>query len=824
MRLLRRAEDGTISLTSHFDKDHLPAYAILSHTWGSDEDEASFEDSVNGSWSRRSIGTKNIRFCAEQAKADGLEYFWIDTCCINKTSSSELQEAINSMFDWYRKAQVCYVYLTDVWACDGSDIPYPTEQIMARFRRSRWFTRGWTLQELLAPYQVEYFSAECTKLGTKQGLRQQIIEATALPLSAINGLPLTQFSVEDRLSWGALRTTKRSEDAAYSLFGIFGISMPLLYGEGKTRAFRRLNVEIKKEAQYLPSSLVPSGKSNRNPGTTTTKDDLKPISFPIFCSNSTRRAWAVPTTQPARLYTPQNRELQNKIRSRQPNLRVPKSTAVESIAEGEGARVNRSHESETTGGAQDRCPTQSLLSITSGRIQRSVDKCSGIEEGRILVSCNQDASELTISCGPRMRTYKPPRALIPAEGDGQAAAIKRFVYEQLGSEFTRNREIALHWVVPLMTPDSSKISKRHAAIAAGFSPSSRMLSQVEAAGSPSRIRGNQKPGCSLPPSPPPSEHPRSIPSARPMPSPSCTRDDSTNMLIILCNDSGCEMAAYTLANETGSHKEIALSRAVPAGWNELGISLRKWLLQQFGASFSNVDPRLIAHNGAFMNAFERHVFGLAETITNWKTGRFPLSMENVHHPAYNLDTGCVVLDRGASVTVGAIIREVENVKPTSTKALRHYGCIYGMPFREGIDPPRKAYTEAYHRMEFCDDRVEWLMRKGQDITPQTVAASKNTHVCSPDDPTPFGELRFVTCVLQCPPQWSNSPGVEEATGVIRTDFTPEEVRQRFTLRNGRYGLDSIVKLSLGYHAGVLQAERVEEKIGKAMGTTTIRFE
>ncbi|KAK5709346.1 hypothetical protein LTR17_019859 [Elasticomyces elasticus] len=459
-----------------------------------------------------------------------------------------------------------------------------------------------------------------------------------------------------------------------------------------------------------------------------------------------------------------------------------------------------------------------------GRKQPTGGCLGDIEEERIIVSCNYDVSELTISCGARLRTFNPPRGSIPAEGDGQAAAIRDFVYDQLDLQVVKGKEIALHWVVPLMTPDSHKMSRRDASISAGFSSKSRILSQVEAIGSTSLFRGNQKSGDSGRLCPPQSRITQDLLVAQSTPPPDCARDDSINMLIVLCNDSGCEMAAYTLVTETGSHKEIALSRAVSAGWNELGTSLRRWLSQHFGERFGTLDPRLTTANGVFMNAFERYVSGLSESTTDWAQGRLALEMHDVHDDAYDRHHGSVILSKDSLVTVGAIIREVQDLKATSTKALRHYGCVYGMPFREGIDPPSKAYLEPYLQMKVCNHRVEWLIRKGQDITPHTVAASKNTQICNPSDLAPFIELRFVSCVLQCPPQWSDSPGVENATGIIRTEFTPEEVRQRFTLRNGRYALGSVVKLSLGNHAGVLQAERVEQKSGLAMGTTTIRFE
>jgi hypothetical protein len=176
------------------------------------------------------------------------------------------------------------------------------------------------------------------------------------------------------------------------------------------------------------------------------------------------------------------------------------------------------------------------------------------------------------------------------------------------------------------------------------------------------------------------------------------------------------------------------------------------------------------------------------------------------------------------VTVGAIVREVENVKPTSTKALRHYGCIYAMPFRDGIDPPRKGFFDMYSQRKLCNYRTSWLISKGQDITPDTVAESRNIFTCDINKPIPAAELTFISCLEDQPPEWSDSPGIEPTSGVISTQFTREEVLQRFTFQNARYGLTSTVKLSLGSDLGVLQAERVEEISGRTMGNTTIRFE
>ena len=114
MRLLKLGSRGELSLTKNLIKD-IPLYAILSHTWGADDDEVTFNDLQNGS-GKSKAGYAKIQFCGEQARKDGLQYFWVDTCCIDKPNHTELSEAINSMFRWYRDAVKCYVYLSDVSA------------------------------------------------------------------------------------------------------------------------------------------------------------------------------------------------------------------------------------------------------------------------------------------------------------------------------------------------------------------------------------------------------------------------------------------------------------------------------------------------------------------------------------------------------------------------------------------------------------------------------------------------------------------------------------------------------------------------------------
>jgi hypothetical protein len=247
MRLLQSNEDGTFSLpTSFIGQGPIPPYAILSHTWGPDTEEVTFEDLAIGAGSAKP-GYEKILFCAEQARRDGLQYFWIDTCCIDKSNKAELALAIRSMYRWYRNAARCYVYLPDV-----SSSPAQTSEVKLSpweldFRKSRWFTRGWTLQELVAPSSVEFFSKEQMKLGDKVSLAQELHEITGIPLSALQGSLLSQFSVEERLSWIEHRETKLAVDRAYALMGILGVSISPFDGEGAAEALRRLMDEVDKQ-------------------------------------------------------------------------------------------------------------------------------------------------------------------------------------------------------------------------------------------------------------------------------------------------------------------------------------------------------------------------------------------------------------------------------------------------------------------------------------------------------------------------------------------------------------------------------------------------
>ncbi|OQU94929.1 Tetratricopeptide repeat-containing protein [Cladophialophora immunda] len=246
MRLLERRPDGNLVFRESTDNDLL-AYAILSHTWLiNNNEEVSFQD-VEAGTGKSKAGWRKIQFCADKAAADGLRYFWIDTCCIDKKNSTELYKAVNSMFRWYQNAARCYVYLSDVSVQDGKAL---LQQGIchweAAYRKSRWFTLGWTLQELLAPTSVDFFSSEGEKLGSKVSLEGIIHDITGIPRIALRGKPLGDFSRNERMSWASNRHTREAEDEAYSLIGIFDVSMPLIYGEGKEKAHKRLLEEIDK--------------------------------------------------------------------------------------------------------------------------------------------------------------------------------------------------------------------------------------------------------------------------------------------------------------------------------------------------------------------------------------------------------------------------------------------------------------------------------------------------------------------------------------------------------------------------------------------------
>lgn len=226
-------------------------YAILSHRW--EDDEVSHSD-MTSRWDRlrlrRMKGWYKIQKCCEQAAKEGLPFAWVDTCCIDKTSSAELQEAINSMFRWYADAKACYVFMSDVKMAtpEESQDASAESRTLSAFKKSQWFSRGWTLQELLAPKDLTFYDREWYSLGTRSQRRSIVREITGIPEPFLIGFNPewtlnTDVCIAEVMIWASGRKTTRIEDKAYSLLGIFGVSMPMLYGEG-TRAFSRLQEQL----------------------------------------------------------------------------------------------------------------------------------------------------------------------------------------------------------------------------------------------------------------------------------------------------------------------------------------------------------------------------------------------------------------------------------------------------------------------------------------------------------------------------------------------------------------------------------------------------
>ena len=258
----------------------VPPYVILSHTWG--HDELTCQDLLTASSraiAKKKVGFAKIAGCCARAVEDGYEYAWVDTCCIDKASSAELSEAINSMYQWYQDAHICYAYMTDVSIDSAAQVAVSTtsadasaarkraseppakpllhtipsilreyDSLPRTFENSRWFTRGWTLQELIAPPLVEFYAQDWKEIGTKFSLRRAISRITGIDIRVLEGADPSTCTVAERMSWAASRETTRVEDKAYCLLGIFKVNMPLIYGEGP-RAFSRLQKEIMKTTE-----------------------------------------------------------------------------------------------------------------------------------------------------------------------------------------------------------------------------------------------------------------------------------------------------------------------------------------------------------------------------------------------------------------------------------------------------------------------------------------------------------------------------------------------------------------------------------------------
>ncbi|RKK25689.1 hypothetical protein BFJ66_g7587 [Fusarium oxysporum f. sp. cepae] len=321
MRLLNVVDER---LESFFDENEIPPYGVLSHRWG--KDEITFQDLTQGSLQdfqdRQSFS--KIWYLLDRADKDGLSYVWVDTCCIDKSSSAELSEAINSMFRWYQQSRKCYVYLDDFDALsnrkniyhessDGSDRVAILDESETSFFDSLWFTRGWTLQELIAPRNVEFYDKNWIYFGSRDlTLLDRICKRTGIwpqlfrePRCAcpserghsafavrdgicagcqgLDTLPQTldSFAVSIKMSWASSRITTRKEDAAYCLLGLFNLNMPLLYGEGD-KALLRLQEAIVRQSKdqsvliwrarpdvapqgFAPGCLAPSSSAFKEP-------------------------------------------------------------------------------------------------------------------------------------------------------------------------------------------------------------------------------------------------------------------------------------------------------------------------------------------------------------------------------------------------------------------------------------------------------------------------------------------------------------------------------------------------------------------------------
>jgi hypothetical protein len=241
MRLIN-TETG---LLEEFIGEDIPEYAILSHTWEKDEislqefqrlTDPDFANDPKTSIGKAKAGYIKIRGCVELAVSKKIPYIWVDTCCIDKTSSADLMESINSMYQWYANSKACFAYLIDI----------KTHGWMNRrssWMKSRWFTRGWTLQELIAPPAVKFYSRSWDLLGTRESWSGLLSNITGIQREVLETSDLSSASVAQKMSWASNRKTTRKEDMAYCLLGLFDINMPLLYGEGE-KAFLRLQEHI----------------------------------------------------------------------------------------------------------------------------------------------------------------------------------------------------------------------------------------------------------------------------------------------------------------------------------------------------------------------------------------------------------------------------------------------------------------------------------------------------------------------------------------------------------------------------------------------------
>lgn len=262
MRLLNTA---TLEFEKQFG-DRAREYAILSHKWEKVEEEVSFEELRSPSARKKKGYAKICDFC-DEVRSQGYDYAWVDTCCIDKRDFTELAEAINSMFNWYKNSSTCIAYLSDFLL----EPELGHRQFESDLAKSQWFSRGWTLQELIAPAEVKFYDSKWRYFGTKQDLAGAISKITGISKALLQGKRgLKKFSCAQKMSWAAKRRTTRPEDRTYSLLGLFGVSLPLIYDGDGSRAFKRLQEEIIKSStdqsifawvQYGPSPFIQGGRT-----------------------------------------------------------------------------------------------------------------------------------------------------------------------------------------------------------------------------------------------------------------------------------------------------------------------------------------------------------------------------------------------------------------------------------------------------------------------------------------------------------------------------------------------------------------------------------
>ncbi|KAG1775911.1 hypothetical protein EV702DRAFT_972316 [Suillus placidus] len=218
---------------------HKVKYGILSHWW-LDTGEPSYQDMMEKKLSGpsnnevQSPGYTKLQKCCEEARRLDLHFLWSDTCCIDKNSSAELDKSICSMFWWYRNSSICIAYLGGM-------------TVIEDLRLEEWFMRGWILQELLAARKIKFFNKDWQRLTKQDNDKEEdtplmtvLQEVTRIPeAELIDFLPIPRY-IDKQMTWAAQRITTWAEDVAYSLMGLFDVSLQIAYGEGGERAFRRL--------------------------------------------------------------------------------------------------------------------------------------------------------------------------------------------------------------------------------------------------------------------------------------------------------------------------------------------------------------------------------------------------------------------------------------------------------------------------------------------------------------------------------------------------------------------------------------------------------